>query len=294
LPGKEGIVYFLVYSPDGKMLATSGEDQKLRLWDTADYRRTPRELSADDTLVCAAFAPDGQTLVCGGRASLTVWDLATGKSRAIDEAQGGQVRSVIFASDGKTLFSARREDPALAVWNTTTWAVSRAESAPGRIVVSAALSADGKTLAAGSNGSPGGESTLALFDAATFKRREGVAMIEQAIGPLAFSPDGKLLAASTLRIPGQVVLCEAASGREIRRLELPAFANGLAFAPDSKTLAVGTREGTIILFDPGNGSMRGTFTAHSSQITRLAYAPDGRTVASADIEGTIKLWWVGK
>jgi WD40 repeat protein len=283
----------LVYSPDGRTLATGGNDRVLQLWDTSDPRRAPRVFDAEDVVFCAAFTPDGKTLV-GGRETLTIWDVATGKTRVVSDQQVRLIRAVTFAPDGKTLFTASFQDPALSARDTATWEVSRTQSLSGRSALSAVLSPDGKSLAVGI-ASPGGESRLALVDAATFEPRAAVAMVEQAVGALAFSPDGKMLAASTLGDEGrQVILCEAVSGREIRHLRLPAPANGLAFAPDSKSLAVGTRDGTIILFDPGNGSTRGSFAAHASQITRLAYAPDGRTLVSAEIEGTIKFWWVGK
>jgi WD40 repeat protein len=294
LTGAEGSVHIILYSPDGKTLATAGVDRKLRLWDAANTRRAPRVLSAEEALFSAAFAPDGKTLVSAGTANLTVWDLATGKPHAIEEAQRRALRGIAFSPDGKTLVSAGPREPSILAWRTATWEVVRSRSFAMRNNFFVAVSPDGKTLAVGTVASQG-ESALALLDAATLQQREGVVMVEQVIGPFAFSPDSKTLAATCNSIEGpQIILCETDSGRELRRIELRVAANALAFAPDGKTVAAGNRDGTILLFDPAHGLLRGTFTGHPAFITRLAYAPDGRTLASADIEGTIKLWWVGK
>jgi WD40 repeat protein len=181
------------------------------------------------------------------------------------------------------------------VWNTATWQAVRTHSLPGPSPQFAALSPDGKTLAVGRLAAPSGESTLALFDAATLEPREQVAGVAQAVGRLAFAPDGKTLVVSCVAGgASHVIVCDADSGREIRRLELGVPASGLALSPDGKLLAAGTRDGTIVLWDPKSGASRGTFAAHAALVARLAYAPDGRTLASATFDGMIKLWWVGK
>ena len=87
-----------------------------------------------------------------------------------------------------------------------------------------------------------------------------------------------------------MILCEAASGRELRRLPHPVAARSIAFAPDGETLAAGLADGTIVLWDPGAGSRRETIASHSVQVTSVAYAPDGLTLASAGRDGNIKLW----
>jgi WD40 repeat protein len=170
----------------------------------------------------------------------------------------------------------------------------RAPSFPGRTVLTAALSPDGKILAVGTTAAPEGQNALVLFDTATYQQRASAAKVEQPVARVVFAPDGKRLAAYTGPEKREILLCEVPSGRELRRLDAQSLGVRIVFAPDGKTLVAGQRDGTIVLFNPDNGSVRGTFAGHSAVITELAYAPDGRTLATADIEGTIKLWWVGK
>ena len=63
-----------------------------------------------------------------------------------------------------------------------------------------------------------------------------------------------------------------------------------AFAPDGKTLAVGTLEGLITLWNLPTRQKIATLAAHSTIVEALAFSPDGRTLASLSYDKTIRLW----
>ena len=129
---------------------------------------------------------------------------------------------------------------------------------------------------------------------ATFQPRESLDAVERPIGSVAFSPDGKTLAAVSFVLqgggPGQVILCDPASGARSGACELQAAPRRVAFAPDGKTLAAGLDDGTIVLWDPATGPGGATVAGHAAQIVSLSFAPDGRTLASAAFDGSVKLW----
>src|SRR5215813_9059102 len=56
--------------------------------------------------------------------------------------------------------------------------------------------------------------------------------------------------------------------------------NCLAYAPDGKTLATGSKDGTVRLWDAA-GKERATLPGHERMVTALAFAPDGKTFATA-------------
>ena len=120
---------------------------------------------------------------------------------------------------------------------------------------------------------------------------------------VAFSPDGKILAAGTENLT--VELWNAETGAHIATLEGYNPYRGyikqvfsLAFSPDGKILATGTWHGSIKLWDVATRTEIATFTlsAYHSRIMSLAFSPDGKILAAgiSDAEGSgpniIRLW----
>ena len=110
-----------------------------------------------------------------------------------------------------------------------------------------------------------------------------------AIGHLAFSPDGKLLAAVTSE--GQIRLWRSSNGQPF--LTLAGHTNAVtsvAFSPDGQTLASGSDDQTVRLWDVATGQSLKTLTGHTSIILSVAFSPDGRILASGSEDQTVRLW----
>ena len=64
----------------------------------------------------------------------------------------------------------------------------------------------------------------------------------------------------------------------------------VALSPDGRTLAVGTEEDSVQLWDVAAGRIAHTLTGHTDRVLGVAFAPDGRTLASAGDDDTVRLW----
>jgi WD40 repeat protein len=254
----EGWVNSLVLSGDGALLLTLSKNLPVQLWDTA----TGKELQGwllDVATDTASFSEDGKVVAL-----------------CADRGKKGAVVTV-------------RDTTADRVLNTLE--VLHQGSPRARVT----LSPDGKTLASWGH-SPGldpeGDETIQLVEVATGKElRRLKASPRTATDALAFSPDGKTLAAACA---SEVVrLWDVGSGKELRLFEekLGEFPF-LTFAPDGKTLAGGDGSGAVSLWDATTGKRLGRFEGPSCFGRGVRFRKDGTALAWGTRDSAVRVWEV--
>ncbi len=242
-----------------------------------------------------AFPPGGTTIVSVLRGrQVTFWDADTGKPRGRRELPVQPVYVIFLSSDGRLL--AVKEpalDSPIDIWDITSGKrVRRLQPPQGQGFYRAAISPNDKTLAVTEYGPMQG--VIRIWDVASGEQRvlKGPGGM---FDSLAFSPDGKLLAASNSHC---VVCWNVARGEQLWRLG-GAHERALSFTPDGRTVIAspGNRERSWHAWDAATGKpAEGLKLPEGYNYAHLAVAPDGRTLVFAQHRGVagadyrVRLW----
>jgi WD40 repeat protein len=280
-----GGVVNVAFAPDGKSLASCGNDGLVRLWDVTTGQEIRRFEGNKGTPEGLAFSPDGKTILSAGTDKLArLWDVATGKQRLAFLGHTGSVNAVAFSPDGKTV-ATKGHDASARLWDAATGKeLHKFDVAEDPGTSNVAFTPDGKGLAVVGRGND-----LVIFDTATGKETRRFAGRESFVTSLHFSPDGKVLASAGSEGLGK--LWDVATGKEFRQLRgHDDTVAAVRFGPDGKTVATCGVDQTVRLWDAATGKERWRMMGHTAVISEIAYSPDGKVLASAGWDQTIRLW----
>jgi WD40 repeat protein len=305
-------VNWVAFSPDGKTLATSGNDGLTRLWDVATSQQIGGPLTTKGAVGAAAFSPDGKILATGGGdydsgvgGTVQLWDVATHRQIGSSLTFTEPVNAVAFSPDGHTLATGGEYGSSLGgsvqLWDVDTHHQIGSTLTFTEPVNAVAFSPDGHTLATGT-GSPFGYGGLVqLWDVATHHQIGSTLTTSEPVNAVAFSPDGSTLAAGSgggfavNSNNGAVQVWDVATRRQIGgTLTASGPVSGVAFSPDGSTLTAASNNngvrGTVQLWDVATRRQIGDGLTTSSAVDSMALSPDGKTLATGNGDGTVHLW----
>jgi RNA polymerase sigma factor (sigma-70 family) len=281
-------------APDGRTVAVGDADGKVQLFEAATGRPVRTLSPAGPAVANVRWSPDGKSLAVGlGSQGAVVWDPATGQrvrtlpaTPAVANAPGLADNGLAYSPDGRYLLVASASGGTRMV-DVGTGAEVWSDGSRGPV----SFAPDGASFA--SFGSMGGKLLLRDAKSGTETTSQPLSSVfgpRATVNDLAFSPDGKWLAASNWA--GAIHLCDPKTGGERRRIDGPRGVRcmTLAFSPDGKWVLSGWNDNDVRLFETATGKELFRKAGHRGYVGSVAFGPDGRTALSGSMDGTALLW----
>ena len=260
--------FSIAFSPDGKILASGGDDNEVHLWNVSTGARLSTFKGHTQRVNGVAFSPDGRTLASGSEDhTLRLWDIATGSHKKYKLS--GPVTSVAFSIDGKTFAAGAKclrewvNYYTIYLWESVNHAFlgSRKVHAGGDWISRATFSPDIKTLATQVEGP-----VVFLWDIDSGGYKGGIEgdRCRYYCEPtcVAFSPDGKTLVSG-----GGTYPCDQSPPNQ-------------------------SSDNAVYLWDFVKNELKARLIGHTGIVDSIAFSPDGHTLASGSQgqDSTVLLW----
>ena len=287
----------IVFSPDGRLIASGSFDQTLKIWDAATGKELRTLAGHSNWIQGIALSPDGRTLASASAdQTLRLWDFKTGAVQAVIRGHTTSVRSVAYSPDGRRLVTSSN-DLTVKIWDAWVRPNPYPLRGLGGSVRSVAFDATGKYLATGDE-----DGAIWVWDASTGQLVRAMLGVPITTGA-AFHPARRWLATS--HSDGKVRVWELKDGRLVRRINAhPGGANGLAFDAKGHLMTVGS-DGLVRTWNSEDGREVNQFSielpgfamqrnkGQTPESIAVSIAPIADRLAATWSQGGVQVWETG-
>ena len=296
LRGHRNHVSFLAVNPQQDRIVTGSDDKTIRVWRLGSGVSS-LDVDRPGYQTVAAYGPDGTVFLTAGYSRrIELWNAGTGDlSRRLDLGGDRSARLAAFSPDGSTIAVATGlgdpggdiEGGALLLLDALTGELFwEFELEGSEVPMSVGFSPDGQQIATlWTDGTARVHNGLDGSEVSTYVAENPPRVVS---GDLAvFSPDDQMLAVADQT---EVALWDPSNSRVLRSFDHDAPVRAIAFSPDGSSLAVGSSDATIRMWDVETGALEMTLKGHSGRIESVAFSPNGSFIVSSADDGTARVW----
>lgn len=316
-------IAFLGYSPDGKTIISSFNDNSVRGWDVKTGKQTITMYGHRDKVIAASFSPDCKHLATLSLDStVRIWNLDIQQSEHIFKGNKGIFTSILYSPDGQHIISSS-EDNSIKKWNASTCEYmetiqecqddvsSLALDSKGTMIVyktgpfiglcelstehdnmvlrhqaavnSIAYDVEGEKIVSAS-----WDETIKIWDSKTHKELLSIQNTPSAISAV-YSRDNKYIAAAFH--DHTVKLFDSKTGFLIRKIsDQASFHSPICYSPDGQLFAIATLDSTVEIFNTSNMGMAYKLKGHKGYVVTVCFSPSGKYIATGSVDSTVRIW----
>jgi WD40 repeat protein/predicted Ser/Thr protein kinase len=272
------------FSPDGRYVLTTSDDQTARVWDVGTGELVGQPLKHHDAVLGGDFRPDSRAVVTASAdGTARVWHVVTGEPLTPDLRHRGPVVCASFSPDGQRVLTAS-EDGTARLWDAATGEQLTEPLVHEKAVRHAAFSPDGKHVVTAS-----ADGTARVWNALTGKPVTPYLKHGAAVNWAAFDPKHpRLVTASADRTAR---LWSVDTGEQLGQpLKHGAAVIQAAFSPHGRRVLTATGDHRAYVWDADTREQVVPPLQQGSRINWATFSPDGRRVVTAGDDNAARVW----
>lgn len=283
LKGHTGTVYDLSFSPDGRLLASGGGDNMLRLWELAAGQETVAPVKHKGDVLGVACSPTEPVVVTAATNQLRMVDLATGEVMGRADHHHNVYR-IEFSPDGRYVASGGN-DNRVYLYDTSDGNLLGSGDWQAGDIMAIAYSPNGSMVSVGS-----ADNRLKIYNPHTGDRiAEG--KTSSNISDLSFSADNTRLFSAD--VDGNLRIWDPTTAECVRCIERGGHLHATATSPTDTLIAIAGSADSVELWDYRTSDQRASYPGFEGDTMALAFHPTGEALAAGGTDDIVTVVGLG-
>lgn len=287
LQAHKDTVQSVSFSGDGTMLASSGYDNTVKLWNLERNQKNLISLPHDDAVFSVIFSPDSQTIASASfDKTVKLWKRDGTLKHTL--SHDNSVYSVTFNSKGDTIAIGDKSGT-VTFWDSN--GQKKGSFQPHKsTVLGLRFNPQGNILATASK-----DGTVKLWKLTPKLQQQNPTTLKHGnrVDSVSFSPGGEMIATAS---QDKIVKFWKSDGTPLSNLTIKGESGftSVSFSPDNKTIATANLAGQVQLWERNEKEIKEieTLNGHTSRANSVSFSHNGKVLASASNDHTVKLWQV--